>query len=219
MTIFPLIKVCFLRKFLFFFNIKILITQIKNERYECRFDEYHSNHSYRAAAPQTLYNIMIDVDRDEATDEHIDTGVMEKEYEEPDECLAPPDPIPTTNRRNTSDYAGKDGHIWRRKPKSQVGRAVSAKKQKFVLGSCAEAVSVEDPLMLWNLLFDDKIIQEILLHTNEEIVVRTARRTAEKKPEQSYYNTCSKNEILATFGLLYLAGVQKCGMLHIDELW
>ncbi len=78
---------------------------------------------------QTLYNIMIDIDLDEVTDEHVDTDVIEKEDEEPDECLAPPDPILTTSRRSTSDYAGKDGHTWSRKPKSRAGRAARQRNE------------------------------------------------------------------------------------------
>ncbi len=93
---------------------------------------------------QTLYNIIINVDRDEATDEHVDTDVIEKEDEEPDECLAPPNP---------------------RKPKSRIGRAAPAKKQIFVPGSRAEAVSVEDPLMLDSSFFE----QTILIFKNDEV--------------------------------------------------
>ncbi len=124
---------------------------------------------------QTLYNIMIVIDRDVATDEHVDTDVIEKEDEEPDECLAPPDPIPTTSRKSMSDYSGKDGHIWSRKPKSQIGRAALAKKRIFVPGSRAEAVSVEDPLMLDSSFFEQKILifknyQVFTLDISEEVV-------------------------------------------------
>ncbi len=67
------------------------------------------HHAYRYEPDIVQYND--DVRRDEATTEHVDTDVIEKEDEEPDECLAPPDSIPTTSRRSMSDYAGKDGHI------------------------------------------------------------------------------------------------------------
>lgn len=168
-----------------------------------------------------LYQLMLDVDLDVSDDEDFDyiperEDYYENEDEEGDEFLA--EEI-SSAPSSSAQYVGKNGYIWNRKPKQRRGRAAPPKKQIFVPGSRAEAISVVDPLEIWKLFFDESILREILDCTNKEMNLRATDRTGKNIIHQSYHGALSYNELLAVFGLLYLAGVQKSAKLNLDELW
>jgi hypothetical protein len=170
---------------------------------------------------------MLDVDMDEADDdadpdyvpEEGEEDYFETENEEDDEFPAENISFVPSASSSTSPYIGKNQHVWEKKPKERKGRAAPPKKQIFVPGSRSEATSLEDPLKIWKLFFDKPILEEILVCTNKEMKLKADDRASRGVTDQSYHGPLSYNELLATFGLLYLAGVQKSAKLHLDELW
>ncbi|KAJ8948707.1 hypothetical protein NQ318_017875 [Aromia moschata] len=120
----------------------------------------------------------------------------------------------STSRRNVSSILGKNGHRWSIEVPTRLGRP---RRESIVLhlpGPKREAKYVRFPIESWNLLFNEQMMNIIVLHTNEEI-----SRKCQNALPQSYKKPTSTTEIKGFIGLLYLSGALRISNSNIDELW
>lgn len=152
---------------------------------------------------------------DEADD---DLDYLEEEDEQPDILEAQERRI-TISQTEEQRFTGRNGHKWKKEPKVRTGRAAAPRQILYVPAAHRTAENLTTPMAIWNTLITDKILDKIVLYTNEGIRRRIADRKERSIKEQSYYNECSKNEILAAFGLLYLTRMLKSSKVNKEELW
>ncbi|KAK4876981.1 hypothetical protein RN001_009487 [Aquatica leii] len=74
--------------------------------------------------------------------------------------------------RNIPRLLGKNGHRWSTQPPARQGRT---RRENIVLhlpGPKREARTVQSSEQIWNLVFNEQMIDIIILHSNEEITLR-----------------------------------------------
>ncbi|KAK9887364.1 hypothetical protein WA026_022032 [Henosepilachna vigintioctopunctata] len=91
-----------------------------------------------------------------------------------------------------SPYSGKDGTIWRKQPFKQNVRIRSENIINFVAG-----------------------VQSGARYAKSEKEVADCQDPTKK----SYMKECDQNELMAFFGLLFIAGVQRSGRQNLSDLW
>lgn len=123
--------------------------------------------------------------------------------------------IPLQRTSTVNARVGKNGHLWSMSEPERRGRPFARNLISHLPGARGAAKQVTSPIEAWKLLINDEILNEILLRTNLEIEVKLQSLD----PRQSYHKCTTKEELLAFFGLLYLAGVQKNNKRNLDELW
>lgn len=117
---------------------------------------------------------------------------------------------PPTKQKRLSILKGKSGY----RPEKR-GRIKSRNLVTHLPGPKGAAKNISTPLEAWSLLFNAKILDLIVIHTNEEI----SRRQRQLRCVQSYNGITNLLEIKALIGLLYLSGVQIAAHLNLEELW
>ncbi|KAK9891937.1 hypothetical protein WA026_017420 [Henosepilachna vigintioctopunctata] len=66
-------------------------------------------------------------------------------------------------------------------------------------------------------LFDNEMLDAIFNNTNSRIRVKTA--DCQDPTKNNYMKECDHNELMAFFGLLFIAGVQRSGRQNLSDLW
>lgn len=95
---------------------------------------------------------------------------------------------------------GKDKHMWSGVPRSRVGRR-SAKNVVYVRsGPKSHCQNAETELEVFNLFFNDLMLQEIILYTNERIEKDACRY---QNRNLAAIKKIDKDELLALIGLLF----------------
>lgn len=81
------------------------------------------------------------------------------------------------------------------------------------------ALQVTSPLRAWSLLITNKMLNIIVIHTNEQID-RTVPRV---ENTENHHESCQKHinivELKAFIGLLYYAGLFKVNRTKCSDLW
>uniref|UniRef100_A0A2S2QPD4 PiggyBac transposable element-derived protein domain-containing protein n=1 Tax=Sipha flava TaxID=143950 RepID=A0A2S2QPD4_9HEMI len=120
----------------------------------------------------------------------------------------------SNNFLNTPCYVGKDGTKWLiHKPQTtKTARQNIITKLPGVKGAAKNSKTILD---CWKIFFPDNIIIYIVECTNQQLnLIRSNYTRGERDCPPTNFE-----EILAFFGLLYLAGVKKAQHLNTDELW
>nr|CAI5831944.1 unnamed protein product [Callosobruchus analis] len=100
---------------------------------------------------------------------------------------------------------GKNGHRWCTIPNMR-------KRISMPSGAAREA---QTPLDVFLCLFNDSILEKILIHTNTEIRIKSEKyKTAKATTSQT-----SRDELLALFGLLVFSGAQKENHLSARDMF
>ncbi|CAG4936640.1 unnamed protein product [Parnassius apollo] len=85
----------------------------------------------------------------------------------------------------------------------------------YLPGPVGVAKEVTTELDVFKLYFNKKIIDTILVHSNQEI----AKQKANYGPQTSYTKDVDISELKAFFGLLYLTAVKKDNRVSTNFLW
>lgn len=134
----------------------------------------------------------------------------ENEAEEPGEAI-----IYTENR--IPFVLGKDDltrwqlHCPNVNPRVRRGRQNVVTEAAGVKGAARNAVTVTDA---WKIFFPDVVIDQIVVQTN-----RFLQRIRQSYARERDCLDTNSEEILALFGLLYLAGANKSSKLDICDMW
>lgn len=118
------------------------------------------------------------------------------------------------NLPNTYCYVGKDGTKWlmQKPPISKNARQNIITKLPGVKGTAKNSKTILD---CWKIFFPDDIIIYVVDCTNQQLnLIRPSYAREERDCPPTNFE-----EMLAFFGLLYLAGVKKAQHLNTDELW
>lgn len=116
--------------------------------------------------------------------------------------------------RNVASLLGKNGHRWSTKQPSRRGRTTAANLVIRLPGGKGNARILQSPEEAWNLLFNEEMLDIIVLFTNEEIIRKRESITA-----QSYTKLTNKIEVKAFIGLLFISGALRVSNSSVDELW
>ena len=116
--------------------------------------------------------------------------------------------------RNIGRLVGKNGHRWSTQLPSRYGRTRRENIVTHLPGPKREARILQSPEQAWNLLFNEQMIDIIVLYTNEEITRQSGDMVA-----QSYTKSTNKTEVKAFIGLLFLSGALRVSNSNVDELW
>lgn len=128
----------------------------------------------------------------------------------------------TESEKEDTTYTVKDAtSIW------QTNRIEDTKKPKEPVQSgakpCAQKAKTE--LECWNLFFSNDMIENILHHTNVEIKSKTFHDSSPtSKPKNANMRThivkeTTKEELMALFGLMYIAGINNPTGYNLTDLW
>lgn len=119
--------------------------------------------------------------------------------------------------RRPSIIHGKDGHRWYTTARQRLQHRRNP-PSTFLPGPIGEARNAQTPLESWKLLFDEQLLKNVQLHTNEEI--RRFRDSSETEVVSSpTYNDVDLPELMACFGLMYFSGLQKTSKTNLEDLW
>ncbi|KAJ8928139.1 hypothetical protein NQ314_019319 [Rhamnusium bicolor] len=110
---------------------------------------------------------------------------------------------------------GKNGHRWTTIEPHRQKRVPTQNIIHFVPGSKGPASLLLTPVSCFKHFFTDNILDKIVLHTNEQIVVKSASY-AEKTLTIS--KTC-KEEVIALIGLLIFSGAMKNNHLNAKKMF
>lgn len=113
-------------------------------------------------------------------------------------------------------FFGRNGYVWHATPFHSKFTRTSKKNLVIHLpGPKGNAKNINEIKDLWEIFFNDTMIDIIVENTNKEISLQKENFST----KQSYIHDVTKNEILATIGLLYFAGVLKNAHLSLEEMW
>jgi len=105
---------------------------------------------------------------------------------------------------------GKNGFKWSKNAPETRGRHSI---KTYIPSGKGAAKNIRTPLEAWTLLFTDKILNVIVLYTNEEIDRKYPNS------EVSFEHHLSVDELKAFIGLLYFSGIQKWNHVSLNEIW
>nr|CAI5838544.1 unnamed protein product [Callosobruchus analis] len=109
---------------------------------------------------------------------------------------------------------GKNGHRWCTIP-NMPKRISSRNIVHIVQGPSGAAREAQTPLDVFLCLFNESILEKILIHTNTEIRIKSEKyKTAKATTSQT-----SRDELLALFGLLVFSGAQKDNHLSARDMF
>lgn len=156
-----------------------------------------------------------------------DSGSESDDHEEKDEVVADEivyelsenessdEDIPLANLQRKVIF-GRNGYKWYAKPfHTKNTRTLKKNLVLHLPGPKAEARNAKSEYEAWKLFFDDNILQEIVTHTNKEII----RNQVKFSKAQRYTGETDQIELEALFGLLYTSGALKYNHVNLDELW
>ncbi|XP_066260450.1 piggyBac transposable element-derived protein 4-like [Euwallacea similis] len=112
-------------------------------------------------------------------------------------------------------FTGKDKKtIWSKHPIARYGRTRKENLIKDLPGvkTCLKHVKKESEI--FSHFFSDKILNDIVIHTNQHILGNRDNYQREKDAKIT-----DLYEVKALIGLLYLSGVLKSNRLNLDEMW
>ncbi|XP_033228146.1 uncharacterized protein LOC117179985 [Belonocnema kinseyi] len=116
-----------------------------------------------------------------------------------------------SEKRRGRPVRGKNNFKWyKNAPKSREQRSLPP----FLPSGKDAAKNVQTPLEAWSLMFNDNMLETIVLHTNEEI-----DRKLLALPPATFSHRTDLFELKAFIGLLYFGGIQKNNHSRTDELW
>nr|CAI5839290.1 unnamed protein product [Callosobruchus analis] len=109
---------------------------------------------------------------------------------------------------------GKNGHRWC--TISNMRKRISIRNiVHTVQGPSGAAREAQTPLDVFLCLFNESILEKILIHTNTEIRIKSEKyKTAKATTSQT-----SRDELLALFGLLVFSGAQKDNHLSARDIF
>ncbi len=114
-------------------------------------------------------------------------------------------------------YRARDGTYWRRHKRSLPVANPLRLRNGVPKGNARQARNIRDS---WNLFITAEMITDIVIHTNEKAAEnRAGYRRVQEQREDATYGDVDATELLAVFGLLYLAGIHKSSHANVDELW
>lgn len=121
------------------------------------------------------------------------------------------------NQVRTLYYYGKDGTKWQKEPLRQNVRTRSENIITQMPGVQLEARNAKFVKECWGIFVNDGIIDSILMYTNARIQTKLA--AFQDASKYSYMKECSRSELTAFIGLLYIAGVYRSGRQNLKDLW
>ncbi|KAJ8930257.1 hypothetical protein NQ314_016950 [Rhamnusium bicolor] len=142
-------------------------------------------------------------EREESTD-------TEQEYEDVETQL-------DSHREDRLIFTGKDGTtIWRKHPLRNMVRRGAKNIVTQVPGVKGPAQGIKDPLEIFNLFFDDGVLDLIIENTNKYLA-----SASDNYGPETYTRPTNKIEIQALLGILLLtiSGVKKCNHLNAVDLF
>lgn len=163
----------------------------------------------------------IDEDDSEEDDE-IDNVSLCSDYPdlEQDAEEENPEMQEVDGQQNVSDpiefhnFYGKNGMTWCKEYNVRNVRTRSENIITHLPGVKQYGRNAKTPLQCFLLFFDEMIIADIVVHTNDRI----AEKSENWKACSHYGETCI-TEIKAVFGLLYLAGTFRNNHRNLSDLW
>lgn len=117
--------------------------------------------------------------------------------------------------RNVHAIKGKNGHRWSTLVPERRGRVRADNLVTHLPGPKGDGRNVTNIIEAWSLVINDEILEVLTRHTNEEI----ARKSVDRRNEQSYAKETSFLEIKAFIGLLYISGALRNSNCNVEELW
>jgi hypothetical protein len=168
---------------------------------------------------QALYRLLFDetyeLEPEDDPDDPDYTGPDDEVNEEHEDDEFDPD----EETDESPTYTGRDGTMWSRNPITRSGRSAKFAQRIYVPGPAKAGKDASTPLDFWRLLIDAEIMNEIVQQTNDEIRLKKEKRQKSGASEQSYHGPTTEKEILALFGLMYIAGIQKSSKLNTEDIW
>ncbi|XP_028174325.1 uncharacterized protein LOC114362938 [Ostrinia furnacalis] len=150
-------------------------------------------------------------DEEEKVD-HISQRSLESDTEQELSDNEEQEAIPTSNQ---PFYTGKDGvTIW----SSQPSRS-TAKSENISLkpGVKPVARNAKTEMECWKHFISDNMLEQILCHTNA--LIKQRQLAVSKKSCDSFMKETTIDELLALFGLMYLAGLNRSNRQNLNDLW
>ncbi|XP_072380563.1 uncharacterized protein [Diabrotica undecimpunctata] len=147
---------------------------------------------------------------DETDEDYVEEQLSDSNSEQSDN----EDEIVDEAVRNIPSLLGKNGHRWSTQAPARQGRTRRKNIVIHLPGPKGEASTVQSPEQSWNLLFNEQIIDVIVLHSNEEVI-----RKCNDIRQQSYTRPATRTEVKAFIGLLFLAGALRVSNCNLDDLW
>lgn len=117
--------------------------------------------------------------------------------------------VQSTSSASSSYIYGRNKYKWSLNPHE----IQQEKLCNHLPGPKHEAANIRNPLAAWSLLFTDKMLQNVVLHTNNQIQILT-----QNLEKASFYSETDVIEMKAFIGLLYFIGINKQFDIN-SELW
>lgn len=157
-------------------------------------------------------------------DNEVPPEIMDQNVEESDEIQAvdqqevEENPTPMEDdsiQLGPSFVYGRNHYAWNCNIPTKRGRPLARNILLIKPGPKHEAKHVKTPLESWQLLFNDFMINKIVLHTNQEI----ERQSSNYASNNYSVGPTNYAELKALFGLYYLAGVLRDGGKNTEDMW
>lgn len=152
----------------------------------------------------------------ELCDKAIYNVSIKRESTETEERISDGEEIIQEHEKEESLYTGKDGKtIWYSNP-DQV-TITERQNDPIKPGVKPYATKAKSELDCWILFINNKMLAAILKHTNAEI---KSRITTDVPASNRYiYKDVKMDELMALFGLMYIAGLNTSRFRNFSDLW
>lgn len=192
-----------------------------------------SNRVYHYNNPKDFVELqkLLEDDDDEGTEDGFDDDIdtdssehVEEEVLENSDSEQSDDDASSTSDGETGDdtyvatrkVKGKvtDKYVWNKVPCSVLRKTQKHNIVTKLPGAIGNARQANTCKNVWTCLFDDGILDQIVLYTNQyiEMIQQQFGRTRDARKTDIV-------EMRAFIGLLYLAGLYKGGRLNLEDLW
>nr|CAH7739589.1 unnamed protein product [Callosobruchus chinensis] len=166
---------------------------------ESDFSDY-ANHNDIDFCPQSDHDTESEIDEEEIQQSDVEDG--------------------TTHTSNKQSYYGKNRYKWSAIPPNQ-NLNIRTKKHNLVkvlpgLKGPSKCGDNADPLQIWSFLFTEEMENEIILRTNEKILL--VQQTY-KDPDRTEIRELTKEEFRAFIAILYYSAVFKSNDEDLEEMF
>lgn len=177
------------------------------EELESQYDSDNEGTDYEdSVSVQSDSDSIVSIEEEEYEDRE---GIIDKNRENKAEGIdSEKDPL------QPKKFRGKNGYSWSAEPPSRT-RTPQRNIVFRLPGPKNDARNITTILDSWKLFFSDEIIISIVVYTNQEI----GRQRQKYSKDCRYVNDTDSIEIMALFGLLYIAGQKKDNHQNSKEMW